>query len=112
MIPTPHSVVLKRRQLGPPDRYNNRHEEWVEAGTIPVHAISGPDAALSDPQRTGDRIDWVIYAPKDVTLWVAVRDKLVVNNTECRVVKVLDWTQGPWIFPSAGVEIHVTEVEG
>lgn len=112
MIPTPYSIPLKKRTLGSPDGRNDRQESWDTAGYVRAHGIAGPDQVLNDPNRVGYRVDWVIHAPREVVGKVEHRDKLTIKGKDCLVVKVLDWTCGPWNFPAAGVEIHVQEVEG
>lgn len=110
MIPTPHQLPHQRRRLSAPNARNDRVETWEPSAPILAHAVAGPDAALTDPARYGYRIDYVVYTPREVE--VAVGDRITVRNTVCAVVKVLDWTAGPWVFPEAGHEIHLQTVEG
>lgn len=112
MIPAPHRLSHQRHTWGPPDGRGNRTDTWIEAGEIAAHAISGPEGELADPARPGGRVDLVIHAPATLAEKINVRDRLTVNGETHAVVKVLDWTKGPWAFPAAGIEIHLRQVEG
>ena len=111
-IPTPHVIGYQRRILGAPDVRGNPVETWEPAEPVRVHAISGPEGELADPSRLGGRVDLLVHAPANLAGRVQLRDRMVIGSTTHAVVKVQDWTIGPWPFPAAGLEIHLQQVEG
>lgn len=83
---------------------------WADPVPLPVHAVVDAWAALPDALRDGSSLSLVVYAPAGFPALVG--DLLRVEGRDHDVVKVVDYTKGPWPNPAAGVEVHLGGTEG
>lgn len=114
-IPTPHAIFVRRWQSGAErDPLGNPITGHGTPEPVAVHAIApGASSESVAAGRNTDAVDWTIYAPAGVT--VGARDLVLLEagGDEYQVEgDSLDWTNGPWANPVAGVVIELKRQGG
>lgn len=113
VIPSPHTVQVKRYAAGAEDDFGNASGSWADP--VPwrvrsVDPVSGREPGLAN--RDLATIAYVIQADKTADV-PGYRDRVVVGGKEFDVDgHPDDWTLGPWPNPAAGVTVWLKRVEG
>lgn len=112
MIPAPHSITVKRQQLGAVDAHGNPTVTYSTPETIAVHGIApGASAESVAAGRNVDSVAWTVYAPAGTV--IAAADVVTVAGVDYEVNgDSLDWTRGPWPNAAAGVVIELRRRSG
>lgn len=79
---------------------------------IPVHGMApGPSSEALAAGRDPASVTWTLYCPAGVE--VRASDQVDIDGVLHDVVgHSLDWTQGPWPHPTAGVVVELKRQEG
>lgn len=115
MIPTPRTVFVRRWVEGVErDPLNNPISGHGAPEPVAVHSIApGASTESVAAGRSPDEVSWTIHAPAGVEVDSKDLVLLVAGGDEYEVVgDSLDWTQGPWHNPVAGVVIELKRQEG
>ena len=115
MIPTPHTIYVRRWVEGAEeDPLGNPISGHGDPEPLAVHGIApGASAESVAAGRNTDAVEWTVYAPAGTS--VAARDLVLLqlDGDEYQVDgDSLDWTNGPWLNPVAGVVIELKKSEG
>lgn len=112
-LPTPHTLQVKRRQLGAVDGHGNPAVTHAAPADWPVHAYApGANDEPSQSNRDLSLILWTVYAPAN-DLAPTELDLVVLDGVEYAVeARPDDWTHGPWAHPTAGLVVELKRAEG
>lgn len=113
MIPTPHTLQVRRLASGVPDTHGNPSVTYGEPTPLAVHFVA-PAQSVEPYRQNRDLLltDRVVGAPKSVGL-PGPRDVVVWQGDDYTVEgSVDDFTAGPWAFEAAGVTFVIRRVEG
>lgn len=114
MIPTPHTVGVKRYQAGAKDDLGNDVDSWADTALeLPAHFVAPATSAEPfQPNRALLTTDKTVGAPKHANL-PGPRDIVVWQGEEYTVEgEVADYTNGPWANPAAGVTFVIRKMAG
>lgn len=112
-LPTPHTLQVKRRQLGATDAHGKPAVTYAAPVDWPVHGIA-PGASTMPERANRDLslIEWTIFAPADA-LVPGELDLVVLDGNDYAVAaRPDDWTRGPWPHPTAGAVVELKRPEG
>lgn len=112
-FPEPYTLGVKRRRTGTKDTRNNPvityddPHDWAVYG---YHSGANTDPGL--PNRDMSLILWTVYS--DVTDEAPGElDRVVLNGAEYDVEgRPVDYSNGPWNFPGAGLVVELKRAEG
>jgi hypothetical protein len=114
MIPTPHTVTVRRFEAGAEDAHGNPVDAWSATElSLPAHFVA--PATSAEPNRQNRDLlttDKTVGAPKHANL-PGPRDLVSWGGEDYRVEgEVADYTFGPWSNPAAGVTFLIRKVAG
>lgn len=113
MIPSPHTIQVRRWTAGAEDVMGNASEGLGAPEPWQVRSID----PVSNREPGADHRDlaeiaYTIHADKSAQV-PTYRDVVIINGKEHPVDgEPDDWTNGPWTNPAAGVTVWVKRVEG
>lgn len=113
VIPTPHTVHVRRYSTAGEDSYGNAVVVYGDPEPWKVHGIApGASTHPLQAQRDLSEIIWTVYGPKNDDA-PGDRDLVVVDGREYAVNRFPgDWTHGPWDHPDAGLAVELRRAEG
>ena len=113
MIPSPHTLQVRKWSAGAEDVMGNASEGLADP--VPWRVRSVDPVSNREPgaeHRDLATIAYTIHADK-TDLVPSYRDVVVINGKEYPVDgEPDDWTRGPWANPVAGVTVWVKRAEG
>lgn len=113
MLPTPHTLYVKRLVSQDADVHGNPTTTYGTPAPLPAHFVA-PAQSVEPYRENRDLLltDRVVGAPKSDAL-PGRRDMVTWQGDDYTVQgEVDDWTDGPWEFPGAGVTFVIRRVEG
>lgn len=113
MLPTPHTLQVKRRISGTKDAHGKPAITYATATDWLVHGYApGANVEPTNPNRDLSLILWTVYAPANDDA-PAELDRVVLEGAEYAVEgRSADWTNGPWPHPTAGIVVELKRAEG
>lgn len=120
LIPSPHTLRVRRLTTGPDNDFGNATQVWVEHDW-PVRSVDpGASAEPAYANRHLSNIAYSIHADAS-DLAPAERDEVaipwVLDDNDQPVWHAVDgrpddWTHGPWVNPAAGIVVLLARAEG
>lgn len=113
-LPTRVILQVRRRSTSATkDRHGNAVVSYEGPIPWPVHGYApGASDQPTRPNRDLSLIAWTVYAPVGGNA-PGELDRVVLNGDEYDVeARPADWSQGPWVHPTAGLVIELKRAEG
>lgn len=113
MLPTPHTLQVRRRVVGAKDGHGKKVVTYADPVDWLVHGYApGANVNPNNPNRDLSLILWTVYAPTNDSL-PGELDRVVLNGDEYSVEgRPADWSNGPWVHPTAGATVELKRAEG
>ena len=110
MIPTPHTITVRRWSAGAPDSHGIPADVWTDV-QVAVHAVTSEVEESATAARMTDSNRLTVYAPAGTV--VGPRDRIVWQGETFEADGgSVSWAEGPWANSAAGVVIRAKKVDG